>query len=345
VSDPQHPGIEHAKVTAWLEHTLDDIRAPLSFSLIAGGRSNLTYRVTDSEGRLFALRRPPLGPTLPTAHDVAREFRLLSALWPTPVPVPEPLALCGDSTVTGAPFTVMGFVDGTIVRTAEQAIEEWDESNRQAVSMAMADTLGALHSQDIDAVGLGNLARRGEYLERQIRRWGAQVADTSVPGIDDDHQIAAVAELLHSRIPEQIDTTVVHGDFRIDNCVVDSRGDVAGVLDWELATLGDPLADLGTLLCYWNEPGEWPTLPGNAPTTAPGFATRAELVARYEQATGRSTGDVEYYRAFACWKLACVIYGVYARYQAGSGAGDQTSVEEFPHQIDHLAGLAASLLE
>jgi aminoglycoside phosphotransferase (APT) family kinase protein len=339
-----HPGIDDARVGAWVASHVGGITLPLTFTLIAGGRSNLTYRVVDAGGRGLALRRPPVGHLLATAHDVAREHRLLAALAPTDVPVPEPLALCEDETVTGAPFVVMAFVDGDVARTPEDAERLWMPDVRHRIGLEMAGTLARLHALDIDDIGLGGLARREDYFARQLRRWGTQVRETPVPGVDPDGRIEAVAIELGARIPTQEATTLVHGDYRLDNVVVGPDGTVRAVLDWELATLGDPMADLGLLLCYWTGPGEPPALPGNEATSAPGFATRSQLVERYETESGRNATALEFYLAFGYWKLACILHGVYARYEAGSSAGDPRSVAGYPAHIEHLVGLAVSLL-
>jgi aminoglycoside phosphotransferase (APT) family kinase protein len=342
--DAADPGIDPERVGAWLAANVEGVRAPVSFSLIPGGRSNLTYVVTDAAGRTIALRRPPVGHLLATAHDVGREHRLLRALWPTGFPVPEPLGFCADEQLIGAPFVVMDFVEGAVARMPEDALALWDDAARHRVGLAMAETLAHLHRLDIDQIGLGDLARREDYFARQIRRWGSQVREAPTPGVDEGRRIESVGQRLSASIPPQETTSLVHGDYRLDNVILSPQGEVRAVLDWELATLGDPMADLGLLLCYWTGPGEPAALPGNEATAAPGFATRSEVVERYEAASGRTADALQFYLAFGYWKLACILHGVFARYEAGTSAGDPRSVAGYPAQIDHLVALADALL-
>lgn len=338
-------GVEVGRVTPWLVDAVG-LEAPLTFDLIAGGRSNLTYRVEDAGGRLCVLRRPPVSHVLATAHDMGREFRVISALCPLGLPVARPLALCEDETVTGAPFYVMEFVDGVILRDRDGAERAYDEATRHAIGGHLTETLAALHAVDPDAAGLGGLARHDGYVERQLRRWRAQFEQTRVPGEDRPNRVLEVADRLAADVPSAQRVSVVHGDYRLDNTVLDGSGRVRAVLDWEICTLGDPLADLGTLLCYWAEPGDpSAALLGVAPTTAPGFMTRAEVAAAYGRHSGLDLSRVAYYQSFAYWRLACILQGVFARYRAGATAGDRGSVEGFPAHVALLADLALATLE
>ncbi len=320
--------------------------APLRFELIAGGRSNLTYRVRDADDRTVALRRPPVSHVLPTAHDMVREYRILSALSPLGVPVARPLALCEDPAVNERPFYVMEFVEGAILRDRAQAEATFDVATRARIGENLAATLARLHDVDVERAGLGDLARHDGYVERQIRRWRAQYEQMRVEGDADDGLVEAVADRLARAIPPQQRVAVVHGDYRLDNTVLDDEGDVRAILDWEICTLGDPLADVALLLDYWAEPGD-PTaaLLGSAPTTAEGFASRDEVLAAYAARSDLDVSEVAYYRAFGYWKLACILQGVYARYRAGASAGDQGSVEEFPAHIALLAQRADEMME
>ena len=341
---PAPDGIDAVRVTAWFADHVPGAAAPLAFSLVAGGRSNLTFVVEDADGQRYVLRRPPLGHVLPTAHDMGREHRLLQALAPTDVPVPRTYGLCTDESVNGAPFYVMEFVDGHIVRTPEIARSELTPAARAAAGGHLADTLATLHAVDVDAVGLGDLARRDGYIQRQLKRWGEQYRQMQVEGVHHSGMVEKVGEALAARIPPQVGTAIVHGDYRLDNTVIDDDGTVLAILDWELCTLGDPLADLGLLLCYWSEPGDEMVPLGSAPTTATGFATRDEVRERYAAASGRDVSEVRFYQAFAYWKVACVLQGVYARYVGGAGAGDPQSVDHYPAQVEMLAELAADTL-
>lgn len=338
-------GLDTTRVTGWLAETVGLV-APLSFTLVAGGRSNLTYEVRDATGRRVALRRPPVSHVLPTAHDMTREYRVISGLYPMKVPVAEPLALCRDEAVTGAPFYVMEFVDGIVLRDRAQAERDFDADTRHEIGEHLASTLAELHEVDVDEAGLSDLARHDGYVERQLRRWRTQFEQTRVPEADVDNLVLEVADRLAASIPTQQRVSVVHGDYRLDNTVLAPDGRVRAILDWEICTLGDPLADLGTLLCYWAEP-EDPSaaLLGVAPTTAPGFMTRGEVTKAYARHSDLDLEAVAYYQSFAYWRLACILQGVFARYRAGATAGDRGSVEGFPQHVALLADLALSTLE
>ena len=289
---------------------------------ISGGHSNLTYRITDTAGGHWALRRPPTGMVLATAHDMSREWRFLVALAPTPVPVAPPVAYCADPGVLGAEFYVMGFVEGDVLGDEAAGHRLPAGAPRHNAGLAAADVLAALHAVDPDAVGLGDLRRPGSYLERQLRRWHRQVHESAV---DDLAGVDAVHERLVARAaalpPPEL--RIVHGDYRLGNLAVGPDGLVRAVFDWELASLGDPLADLGWLLASWGRPGDPvpPTIPG--PSLVAGYADREELLARYTSRSGREVGDLEFYVAFARWRSACIGAGVYSRYAAGvMGAGE-----------------------
>lgn len=343
---PDVVGIDHERVTGWFTRHVPGVVPPLRFELVAGGRSNLTFRVGDAAGHTYALRRPPVSHVLPTAHDMAREHRVMTALGPTPVPVPTTYGLCVDESVNGSTFYVMEFVHGAVLRDQEGAEAAFARSVRRQIGDHMADTLAALHAVDVDTVGLGDLGRRDGYIERQLRRWTGQYRQTVVDGTDHGGLVEDVGAALAASVPEQQGATVVHGDYRLDNVVLDGAGRVAAILDWEICTLGDPMADVGLLMVYWAEPDDGEPFLGNAPPTlAPGFATRDEVLSRYAQASGRDVSGVGYYMAFGYWKLACILQGVYARYAAGAGAGDRSSVDDFPRTIDRLAQMAATTLE
>jgi aminoglycoside phosphotransferase (APT) family kinase protein len=329
-------GIDADRVTAWFTEHVADVAPPLAFDLIAGGRSNLTYRVTDAADGEWVLRRPPTGNVLATAHDMGREHRIISALAPTDVPVAPVVGLCTDAKVNGAPFYVMGFVPGLVLRDAKVAAEVTPEVRRRA-GLSVAETLARIHAVEPDAVGLGELGRKEGYVARQLKRWHGQFEQSltrEVPVVAEAH------ERLSKAIPEQGSPAIVHGDYRLDNCMVDDTGEVIAVLDWEICTLGDPLADLGVLMVYWTEADDpFAALPGAA-TALEGFPTRAEMVAAYEAAGGRPVGDLDYYAAFGYWKLACILEGVYARYRAGSMGDDGADSDAFGDMV-HLLGAAS----
>jgi aminoglycoside phosphotransferase (APT) family kinase protein len=329
-------GIDQRNLEAWFAASVPGTEMPLRFERIAGGRSNLTYEVRDAGGRGFALRRPPLGKRLGSAHDVSREHRVMSALAPTGVPVPPTLGLCEDESVNGAPFYVMEFVEGPILRSRTDS-EQFDSATRREIGERVVDTLVAIHSVDPDAVGLGDLGRKEDYVARQLRRWHGQWEQSKtreLPLVDDLHA------RLSARIPDQGPATIVHGDYRLDNMILLPRGEVAAVLDWELCTLGDPLADVGLLLVYWSEPGDelMPLL--DPPTTADGFPTRAELRDRYAERSGRDLAEVDFYVALGLWKLAIILEGVFARYRAGAYGKADEGFTQFEEMVARLVAAA-----
>ena len=334
-------GVDVEKVTAWLEANVAGAKAPFAFDLIAGGHSNLTYGVTDAAGRRYVLRRPPLGQVLATAHDMSREHKIISALGPTDVPVAPALGLCLDDDVNGAPFYVMDFVAGHVLRDQEAALAITPEARTNA-SHSVADTLGRIHALDPDAVGLGDLGKKADYLPRQLKRWYGQWEKSKtreLPLIDELH------EQFQARIPEQGPAAIVHGDYRLDNCMTDDAGNIVAVLDWELCTLGDPLADVGLLMVYWTEIGDGAPMLLTAPTAQEGFLTRKEVLDRYAEVSGRDLSQIDYYTAFGYWKLACIVEGVYARYVGGSmGSNDPGTFEGFKLQVERCASAAAEAM-
>jgi len=335
-------GIFESSVTSWLDTSVDGAVGPYSWEIIAGGHSNLTFLVTDANGRRLVLRRPPLAHGLASAHDMAREHRIISALNRSSVPVPTTVGLCEDDRINGAPFYVMEYVDGHVVRDVEAAERRLSEPARTRASESLADTLAAIHEVDLVSVGLNDLGRHEDYLARQLRRWYGQweqqrTRDLSL--IDDVHAV------LIANLPAQQAATIVHGDYRLDNTMVDDDGNVCAVLDWEICTLGDPLADIAMLAVYWTGPTDTQSAWESGATTAPGFWDRNQLIERYAQSSGRDLGNFDLYMAFANWKLACILEGVYARYLGGAlGQRDASELEPFKRQVDSAARAAADLL-
>jgi aminoglycoside phosphotransferase (APT) family kinase protein len=316
-------GIRAANVSAWLETNVPGAVAPFEFSLIAGGRSNLTYRVTDANGVRRVLRRPPLGHVLATAHDMGREHRIITGVGQTSVPVARALGMCTDETVNDAPFYVMDYIDGVVLDSPEAA-EPFTPEQRVTAANSLIDVMVQLHNVDPSAIGLGELGKREGYLDRQLHRWTTQWDNSKtreLPAID------RVVELLREKKPEQHHTGIVHGDYRLGNCMVSREtGAVIGVLDWELCTLGDLMADVGYLLVYYTDASkDWSR--ANDPSGAGGFPTRQALLDRYAAASGRDLSGVAYYEAFSCWRLACIAEGVLARYKNGA-------MGELPEGVD-----------
>ena len=317
------------------------------FELIAGGRSNLTYRV-DRRGRPTpspcAARRS--SHVLPTAHDMAREYRVITRPGPDRGPRARHLrAVRGRDGQRTALLRHGVRRRPHRPRRGDAAERDLDDGARRRAGESLADTLAALHAVDVDAVGLGDFAKRDGYIERQLRRWYEQFRNS--PGRRTSTRptiVAACTTCWPHEIPPQVGTSIVHGDYRLDNTVLGPDGAVRAVLDWEICTLGDPLADLGLLMVYWTEPGDEAALLGVSPTTVPGFPDRAEMRARYAAASGRDLGHLDFYVAFGYWKLACILQGVYARYVGGAAAGDRSSVDDFGHSVVRLAEMALGAL-
>jgi len=330
-------GIDRDGVEGWFRENVPAARLPLSFERISGGHSNLTYGVRDSADGRWALRRPPLGKRLGSAHDMGREHKVVSALASTPVPVAPVLGLCEDEGVNEAPFYVMEFVEGPILRGLAEAETFPGEADRRAIGERVVDTLADIHDVDPDAAGLGDLGRKEDYVARQLRRWQGQWEKSKtreLPAID------AVHARLSARIPEQGPATIVHGDYRLDNMILTPGGEVAAVVDWELCTLGDPLADVGLLMVYWPEAGEEGISLGLPATMAPGFPKREELKARYAERSGRDLSQLDFFVALGYWKLAIILEGVYARYAAGQYGKVDPGIEEFARLVERLAAAA-----
>lgn len=340
--DSEPNGIS-ANVSDWLVQNIDGVKAPFTFAMIAGGHSNLTFAVIDANGRRLVLRRPPLGHRLASAHDMAREFRLISAMNATNVPVPRALGLCTDESVNELPFYVMDFVDGHIIRDIEAAGNLLTPAARRRAGESLVDNMVLLHAVDPDEVGLGDLARKDAYIERQLKRWYANFKaqqTRDLPGMDLIH------DELSKRIPPQHETTIVHGDYRLDNCMLNDDGDVVAVLDWEICTLGDPLADIGMLMVYWNGPGDDTSAWSNPTCTLEGFLGRSALAARYGEKSGRDMTHFDFYVTYGYWKLGCIIEGVYARYLGGAlGQRDPEELEPFKVQVDNAVIRATTMLE
>ncbi|MEU7398650.1 phosphotransferase family protein [Streptomyces albogriseolus] len=330
---PDHPpGLDLDRLHELLERERPGLLGgPLSGRLIEGGRSNLTYTVTDGAAT-WVVRRPPLGHVLATAHDMKREHRVISALHPTGVPVPRPVLLWEDEEVLGAPFYVMEYVEGTPYRTAQQLAPLGPERTRNAV-LNLVDTLVELHAVDPAEVGLADFGRPEGFLDRQLRRWGKQLdasRNRELAGIDELHAA------LGRELPVSPAPTVVHGDYRLDNALISDDESVRAVLDWEMSTLGDPLTDLGLLVMY-SSPLGMPDSPVSTTAEAPGHPTPAELIERYAARSGRDASSVSWYTAFAWFKLAVILEGIHYRYTLGQtvGAGFDRIGDLVPVFIEH----------
>ncbi|HEV7978344.1 phosphotransferase family protein [Amycolatopsis sp.] len=332
MSQPDPPGLDLGRLRAHLdEHRPGLAGGSLRADVVEGGKSNLTYVVHD-ETSTWVVRRPPLGHVLPTAHDMVREFRVISGLHPTRVPVPQPLLLCEDKDVIGAPFYVMEFVTGTPYRTAEELIP-LGEQRTAAIADSLVDTLVELHAVDPASVGLSDFGRPEGFLERQMRRWKKQLDSSrsrDLPGIEELH------DRLASAIPVSPEPTIIHGDYRLDNVLVDSSDKITAVLDWEMSTLGDPLTDLALLVAYAERSAVDLQFVSSA-TTAPGYPTTDQVVARYAERSGRDVSALNWYVGFAFFKLAVILEGIYYRYSKGQtvGAGFEGVGPGVAHLVTH----------
>ena len=328
-------GIDHDSLVRWFDGRVGGLDGGLEFNLITGGRSNLTFTVSDGHGRCWVLRRPPMGHVLATAHDMAREHRIISALADSGVPVPAIVGLCKDDEVNGAPFYVMDFVPGLVVRDVAIA-EGVPVEVRGRMGESLVEVLACLHDVDLDAVGLSDLGRHDGYIERQLKRWRTQFVDATTRDLP---RVLEVHDLLAARVPAQQGVGIVHGDYRLDNCMMSPDGEVAAVLDWELCTLGDVLADVAGMVAYGDTRATGGTPP---PTSLEGFPSTDAVREMYARHSTRDLAHLDFYVAFAYWRIACIVEGVYTRYSAGvmGDQGDPRLVEVFGQRVWDLADLA-----
>ena len=318
LAEPGAPvGYDVTRVEAWIARHIPDLTPPLKWTRLEGGHSNLTYLIEGTLGRQAVIRRPPMGELLPKAHDMAREWALISGLSKTRVPVPRALGFCADTGVTGALFYVMGRIDGHPLYSATDAERYAPPQLRNEIAHSFIDVLAELHSIDPDAVGLGDLGKKDDYIGRQLktwyRSWTASIAGAQL----DDPRAHELQQYFLDHVPEQGPARIVHGDYGLHNTLVGPDGRIAAVVDWEISTLGDPLADLAYALNQWAEPGDPPSVRGAPPTSLPGWPTRKDLAERYAQRTGRDLRLLDYYVGFNRWKSAAIVHGVYARYLEG----------------------------
>ncbi len=329
-TDP--PGLDLGRLRAHLDaHRPGLVAGELTADVVEGGRSNLTYVVGDGRSH-WVVRRPPLGHVLPTAHDMTREFRVISGLRDTAVPVPEAILLCEDADVVGAQFYVMSFVEGTPYRTADE-LAKLGEQRTRAIADALVDTLVDLHAVDPADVGLADFGRPEGFLERQLRRWKKQLdasRSRDLPGIEELHDRLAAA------VPVSGKPSIIHGDYRLDNVLVDTGDDISAVLDWEMSTLGDPLTDLALLVAYAERDKVSLQFVSNA-SSAPGYPTTDEVVVRYAERSGRDVSQLNWYVSFAFFKLAVILEGIHYRHSKGQtvGAGFEGVGAGVPLLISH----------
>jgi aminoglycoside phosphotransferase (APT) family kinase protein len=331
------PGLDLSRLRDYLDAYAPQLSGEMNAELIEGGRSNLTYFV--SSGPLqYVLRRPPLGHVLKTAHDMSREYRLITALSRSDVPVPEGLLLCEDESVIGAPFYLMSKVEGSVFRT-KQSTAHLSSADTKKVSFELIDTLALLHRVEPAEVGLASFGRVDGFLERQAMRWQKQLASSKSREIKD---IDELASRLSASIPTSSSTGVLHGDYRLDNCIIDANLRLAGIVDWEMSTLGDCLSDVGLFAVYWDGIPGLPNSPVSGAISAErGFPSAAELLERYSISTGRTLDRIQWYIAFGFFKLAVILEGIHFRYSSGQTVG--TGFDDIGSWVEPLvaAGMAA----
>lgn len=341
-------GIDEERLTEWLQTHAPAVAPPLSFSRMEGGRSNLTYLIEDAQAARWVLRRPPLHGVLPSAHDMAREHRIITALADTRVPVPRTIAYESDRSLIGSEFFLMEYVDGRIVRDLDGAEEQLTVDERVKAAESLIEVLSELHSIEPESVGLGDLSKREQYISRQLRRWHRQLELGQTRGGREVPILAEVHHRLVQTIPDQSSVSIVHGDYRIDNAILGDQGQVKAVLDWELCTLGDPLADIGLLAVYWSGANSFPLPLGPSPTQATSFPNRDYAMRLYSDRSGRDLSNLDYFMAFAYWKLAVIFEGVYLRFLSGAYGRDHdhdsTSWSSFGDKAVELADAASSRL-
>ena len=334
-------GFDVALVEAWMAENTRVV-PPCRWTRLTGGHSNLTYLLTDSNDDEFVIRRPPQGELLPKAHDMFREFRIIEALHPAGIPVAEPIGYCDDRAVCDRHFYVMGKVGGQALYTGTESAERLDVAARGRVGASFMETLAAIHSIDPEDVGLGDLGRHDGYVARQIRTWYGSWTASAEAADYDDPRIHELHTWLNERLPEQGPARVVHGDYGMHNSMVGEDGSMVAVLDWEIATLGDPMADFAYALNAWAESADPVAVEADAATAMPGFCSRDDLVRYYADRTGADMSNLSYYRAFNAFKTACILHGVYARYRMGQKSSEGVDLETLFNRISASIELAAA---
>ena len=327
-------------VEVWIAQNVPSLRPPFQWVRLEGGHSNLTYQIIDSARQVAVIRRPPQGELLPKAHDMGREWKVISALYPTDVPVARPYAFCEDREVTGAWFYVMGYVEGASLYTAEDIVKHIPRNGREIFAKSYIDVLASLHRFEPEKIGLGRLGRPDNYIARQISVWyGSWMASIEASRIDDP-RAHALKDYFMANLPDQEMGRVVHGDYGLHNMLVGKDSRIAAVLDWEICTLGDPLADFAYALNRWPQSDTQAADASEALEAPTPWPDREGLVRRYAKKSGRDLSNLSYYTAFNRWKSALIAQGVYARYLDGAKSTDGVDLDRFYNEIGNGLNLA-----
>jgi aminoglycoside phosphotransferase (APT) family kinase protein len=338
-------GYKVEAVERWISENIPSLTPPFKWTRLQGGHSNLTYQLDDANGKQAVIRRPPQGQLLPKAHDMSREWALISALGPTPVPVPAALGFCESPDVTGAWFYVMGLIDGHPLYNSDDTNRWVPEAQRRKMAFSFIDVLAALHDVDPDAAGLGALGKKENYVGRQLKTWYRSWTSSVEPAQFDDERAHELQRFFLENMPDQGPARVVHGDYGLHNCLVGPDCTIAAVVDWEISTLGDPLADLAYALNQWPDPTDAEPFPPEAAAAPSGFPSRTELAERYAKQTGRDLSRLDYYIGFNRWKTAAIVHGVYARYREGKKSTDGVDLEEMRERISRSLTLAEEAVQ
>ena len=338
-------GYHVSAVEDWVRTEVPELMPPFRWTRLEGGHSNLTYQIEDAQGQFAVIRRPPQGELLPKAHDMSREWALIKALSNTNVPVPKPFGFCEDPNITGAWFYIMGRVNGKPLYNSEDTLALVPEDKRETLAFSFFDALADLHQVDPDAVGLGDLGKRDSYVGRQVKTWYRSWTSSVTGAQYDDDRAHQLQTYFLDHLPDQGPIRVVHGDYGLHNCLFGSDCTVAAVVDWEISTLGDPLADLAYALNPWPDPSDQRPIAPEAATSLPGFPSRRDLAARYAHRTGRDLSNLPYYIAFNRWKTACIVHGVYARYMQGKKSTEGVDLELLKSRIDLSLALADEAIQ
>ncbi len=344
-TERQAEGYDIPAVESWIEQNISGLLPPFEWKRLEGGHSNLTYLLSDKNNKKVVIRRPPKGTLLPKAHDMSREWALISCLGPTGFPVPKAFSICHNMDITGAIFYVMGFSDGRALTSAQETSEWVPLDRREILANSFIDTLADLHALDPDEIGLGSLSKKEDYIGRQVKSWYGSWLSSIEPAKYDDPRAHELKEYIIENAPAQGTARVVHGDYGFHNCLVGAESTISAVLDWEISTLGDPLADLAYTLKSWPETVEDIAASPAAPTSAGGFPARSSLASRYAERTKLRINKLDFYIGFNHWKSAAIVHGVYARYLEGKKSSKGIDLDELRARITMSLDAAVAAID